>query len=89
MKTLIHIASIELELKTLSRILATLVFYCTTLVTAILFVRLAWQWPCLALTWEKLERELTPRYREISKTSLATRFKIVTVVVMLLALGEY
>ncbi|XP_025270622.1 gustatory receptor for sugar taste 64e-like isoform X2 [Camponotus floridanus] len=69
--------------------ITTFVFYITTLVTAVLFVRLAWQWPCLALTWEKLEYELTSRYREISKITLATRFKIVTIVVMLLALVEH
>ncbi|XP_070156538.1 gustatory receptor for sugar taste 64f isoform X2 [Polyergus mexicanus] len=69
--------------------MTTFVFYITSFVTAVLFVRLAWQWPCLALTWEKLERELASRYREISKTTLATRFKIVTVVVMLLALVEH
>ncbi|XP_029177346.1 gustatory receptor for sugar taste 64f-like isoform X2 [Nylanderia fulva] len=69
--------------------MTTFVFYFTSCVTGVLFVRLAWQWPCLALTWEKLERELAPRYRVISKTTLATRFKIVTVVVMLLALVEH
>jgi len=47
-----------------------------------LFVQLAMQLPCLTLTWEKLERKFT----SISKISLATRFKIVTAVVMLLAL---
>lgn len=67
---------------------ATLVFYATALVTAVMFVRLAMQWPCLVLTWEKLEREFTSKHRRISKTSLAARFKIVTIVVMSLALGE-
>ncbi|XP_011881612.1 PREDICTED: gustatory receptor for sugar taste 64f-like isoform X1 [Vollenhovia emeryi] len=69
--------------------MTTFVFYATALVTAVMFVRLAMQWPCLALTWEKLEREFTSRHRRISKTSLATRFKIVTAVVMLLALVEH
>ncbi|CAL1674850.1 unnamed protein product [Lasius platythorax] len=69
--------------------MTTFVFYATNLVTTVLFVRLARQWPCLTLTWEKLERELTSRYREISKTTLAVRFKIVTVVVMSLALVEH
>ncbi|XP_011689863.1 PREDICTED: gustatory receptor for sugar taste 64f-like isoform X2 [Wasmannia auropunctata] len=69
--------------------MTTFVFYATALVTAVLFVRLAMQWPCLALTWEKLEREFTSRHRRISKTTLATRFKIVTAVVMLLALVEH
>ncbi|XP_050444756.1 gustatory receptor for sugar taste 64f-like isoform X2 [Cataglyphis hispanica] len=73
----------------MSKSITTFVFYITSLVTAVLFVRLACQWPCLALTWEKLERELTSRYRKISKTTLATRFKIVTLVVMLLALVEH
>lgn len=59
------------------------------MVTAVMFVRLAMHWPCLALTWEKLEREFTSRHRRVSKTTLATRFKIVTAVVMLLALGEF
>ncbi|XP_039303812.1 gustatory receptor for sugar taste 64f isoform X2 [Solenopsis invicta] len=65
------------------------VFYATALVTAIQFVRLAMQWPCLALTWEKLEREFISRHRRISRTTLATRFKIITVIVMLLALVEH
>ncbi|XP_032670842.1 gustatory receptor for sugar taste 64f-like isoform X1 [Odontomachus brunneus] len=65
------------------------VFYATSLVTAVLFLRLARQWPCLALTWEKLEREFTSRHRRISRTTLATRFKIVTAIVMLLALVEH
>ncbi|XP_028050888.1 gustatory receptor for sugar taste 64f isoform X2 [Monomorium pharaonis] len=69
--------------------MTTFVFYATAMATAIMFVRLAMQWPCLALTWEKLEREFTSRHRRISKTTLATRFKIVTVVVMLLALVEH
>jgi len=59
------------------------------MVTAVLFARLAMHWPCLALTWEKLEREFTSRNRRVSRTTLATRFKIVTVVVMLLAFGEF
>ncbi|XP_011340011.1 gustatory receptor for sugar taste 64f isoform X2 [Ooceraea biroi] len=69
--------------------MTTFVFYVTSMVTAILFVRLAMQWPCLALTWEKLEREFTSRHRQVSKTTLRTRFKIVTAVVMLLALVEH
>ncbi|XP_070515636.1 gustatory receptor 5a for trehalose isoform X2 [Cardiocondyla obscurior] len=69
--------------------MTTFVFYATALVTAIMFIRLAMQWPCLARTWEKLEREFTSRHRRISKTTLATRFKIVTTVVMLLALVEH
>ncbi|XP_011149359.2 gustatory receptor for sugar taste 64f isoform X2 [Harpegnathos saltator] len=69
--------------------MTTFVFYATTLVTAVLFVRLARQWPCLALTWEKLEREFTSRHRRVSRTTLAARFKIVTAVVMLLALVEH
>nr|XP_012217698.1 PREDICTED: gustatory receptor for sugar taste 64f-like [Linepithema humile] len=69
--------------------MTTFVFYATTLVTAVLFLQLARQWPCLALIWEKLEREFTSRHRRVSKTTLATRFKIVTAVVMLLALVEH
>ncbi|XP_011647786.1 gustatory receptor for sugar taste 64f-like isoform X1 [Pogonomyrmex barbatus] len=69
--------------------MTTFVFYATAVVTAVMFVRLAMQWPCLALTWEKLEREFTSRHRRISKTTLATRFKIVTTVVMLFALVEH
>ncbi|XP_011062452.1 PREDICTED: gustatory receptor 5a for trehalose-like [Acromyrmex echinatior] len=69
--------------------MTTFVFFLTTLITAVMFIRLAMHWPCLALTWEKLEREFTSKHRRISKTSLATRFKIVTFVVMLLAFGEH
>ncbi|XP_014475219.1 PREDICTED: gustatory receptor for sugar taste 64f-like isoform X7 [Dinoponera quadriceps] len=69
--------------------MTTFAFYATTLVTAVLFVQLARQWPCLALTWEKLEREFTSRHRRVSRTTLATRFKIVTTVVMLLASVEH
>jgi hypothetical protein len=68
---------------------ATFVFYVTSMVTAVLFARLAMHWPCLALTWERLEREFTSRNRRVSRTTLATRFKIVTAVVMLLALSEF
>lgn len=71
----------------LSGFSATFAFYATTLTTAILFLRLARQWPCLALSWEKLEREFTSRHRRVSRTTLATRFKIVTAVVMSVALG--
>ncbi|XP_018399230.1 PREDICTED: gustatory receptor for sugar taste 64f-like [Cyphomyrmex costatus] len=69
--------------------MTTFVFFATAMMTAVMFIRLAIHWPCLALTWEKLEREFTSRHRRISKTTLATRFKIVTFVVMLLALGEH
>ncbi|KAH0949288.1 Gr1 [Eciton burchellii] len=69
--------------------MTTFVFYVTSMVTAVLFARLAMHWPCLALTWERLEREFTSRNRRVSRTTLATRFKIVTAVVMLLALMEH
>jgi len=68
---------------------ATFVFYVTSMVTAALFTRLAMHWPCLALTWERLEREFTFRNRRVSRITLATRFKIVTAVVMMLALSEF
>ncbi|KAG7202791.1 hypothetical protein KM043_009958 [Ampulex compressa] len=69
--------------------MTSLVFYGTNLVAALLFLRLASQWPCLAITWEKLEREFTARHRKVSKTSLASRFKIMTAVVMAIALLEH
>jgi len=68
---------------------ATFVFYVTSMVTAALFTSLAMNWPCLALTWERLEREFTFRNRRVSRITLATRFKIVTAVVMMLALSEF
>ncbi|XP_067206637.1 gustatory receptor for sugar taste 64f-like [Linepithema humile] len=69
--------------------MTSFVFFATTLVTAVMFLQLARQWPCLASIWEKLEREFISRHQKVSKTTLATRFKIVTAVVMLLALVEH
>ncbi|KAF3421473.1 hypothetical protein E2986_03552 [Frieseomelitta varia] len=69
--------------------MTTLVFNGTNLIATFLFLRLAVQWPCLMVTWEKLEKELSYRHRKISKTSLAAKFKIVTTVVMMFALVEH
>ncbi|CAD1468635.1 unnamed protein product, partial [Heterotrigona itama] len=69
--------------------MTTLVFNGTNLIATFLFLRLAVQWPCLMVTWEKLEKELSHRHRKISKTSLAAKFKIVTMVVMMFALVEH
>ncbi|KOX78933.1 Putative gustatory receptor 64f [Melipona quadrifasciata] len=48
--------------------MTTLVFNGTNLIATFLFLRLAVQWPCLMVTWEKLEKELSYRHRKISKT---------------------
>ncbi|XP_066583619.1 gustatory receptor for sugar taste 64f-like isoform X2 [Prorops nasuta] len=72
-----------------SRRTTSLVFYAANIVTSLLFVRLARQWPCLMLTWEKLEGEFSSRHRKLSKRSLSSRFKIMTAFVMVLALIEH
>ncbi|CAL7948745.1 unnamed protein product [Xylocopa violacea] len=69
--------------------MTTFVFNGTNLIASFLFLKLAMQWPCLMLTWEKLEKELSHRHRKVSKTSLSTKFKIVTMVVMIFALVEH
>ncbi|XP_017755956.1 PREDICTED: gustatory receptor for sugar taste 64f-like [Eufriesea mexicana] len=69
--------------------MTTFVFNGTNLIASFLFLKLAMQWPSLMLTWEKVEKELSHRHRKISKTSLSTKFKIVTVVVMTFALIEH
>lgn len=61
-------------------------FVGTSFVTNILFLRLAMNWPIFASAWEKVERELAPRHRRISKYSLVTRFKIITAVIMVPAM---
>ncbi|XP_046825826.1 gustatory receptor 5a for trehalose-like isoform X2 [Vespa crabro] len=66
-----------------------LVFYGTSLIASLLFLKLAKLWPCLALTWEKVEREFMFRHRRISRISLAGRFKLTTAIVMILALVEH
>nr|QHN69203.1 gustatory receptor 5 [Sirex noctilio] len=67
----------------------SLVFFITTCITRVLFLRLARQWPCLELSWERMERELSSKYRRLSRVSLALKFKIMTVVIMVLALLEH
>ncbi|XP_043500327.1 gustatory receptor for sugar taste 64f-like [Polistes fuscatus] len=67
----------------------SLVFYGTSLLASLLFMKLAKLWPCLALTWEKLEREFMFRHRKVSRISLSGRFKLITAIVMILALIEH
>ncbi|XP_076378781.1 gustatory receptor for sugar taste 64f isoform X2 [Megalopta genalis] len=69
--------------------MTTFVFNGTNLIASFLFLKLAMQWPSLMLTWEKLEKEFSIRHRKVSKTSLSTKFKIVTVIVMIFALVEH
>ncbi|XP_076392796.1 gustatory receptor 5a for trehalose isoform X6 [Megachile rotundata] len=69
--------------------MTTFVFNGTNLIASFLFLKLAMQWPCLMVTWEKLEKELSTRHRKLSKTTLSTKFKIVTIVVMIFALVEH
>ncbi|CAK9814288.1 Gustatory receptor for sugar taste 64f [Anthophora quadrimaculata] len=69
--------------------MTTFVFNGTNLIASFLFLKLAMQWPCLMATWEKLEKELSHRHKKVSKTSLAAKFKIVTMVVMIFALVEH
>lgn len=58
------------------------------MIASLLFLKLSIQWPCLMVTWEKLEKELSHRHRKISRITLATKFSIVTIVVMMIALGK-
>ncbi|XP_043675729.1 gustatory receptor 5a for trehalose-like [Vespula pensylvanica] len=67
----------------------SLVFYGTSLIASLLFLKLAKLWPCLALTWEKIEREFMFRHRRVSRISLAGRFKLITAIVMTLAMIEH
>ncbi|XP_078034005.1 gustatory receptor for sugar taste 64f isoform X2 [Augochlora pura] len=69
--------------------MTTFVFNGTNLIASFLFLKLAIQWPSLMLTWEKLEKEFSTRYRKVSKRSLSTKFKIVTIIVMIFALVEH
>ncbi|XP_076665648.1 gustatory receptor 5a for trehalose [Andrena cerasifolii] len=69
--------------------MTTLVFNGTNLIASFLFLKLATEWPCLMLTWEKLEKELSNRHRSVSKMSLSTKFKLVTTVVIIIALVEH
>jgi hypothetical protein len=67
-----------------------LVFFLTAGITALLFLKLARQWPDFAISWEKMERQLTARHNphRIISLNLALKFKIMSIVVMLLALGK-
>ncbi|KZC11436.1 Putative gustatory receptor 64f [Dufourea novaeangliae] len=69
--------------------MTTFVFNGTNIIASILFLRLAMQWPALMLTWEKLEKEFSLKHRKVSKTSLSSKFKIVTIIVMIFALVEH
>ncbi|XP_068986732.1 gustatory receptor for sugar taste 64f-like isoform X1 [Bombus flavifrons] len=69
--------------------MTTFVFNGTNLIASLLFLKLSIQWPCLMVTWEKLEKELSHRHRKISRITLATKFSIVTIVVMMIALVEH
>ncbi|XP_012345927.1 gustatory receptor for sugar taste 64f-like isoform X1 [Apis florea] len=69
--------------------MTTFVFNGTNLIASFLFLKLAMRWPCLMVTWEKLEKELSQRHRKISKISLSMKFKIVTIIVMTFALVEH
>ena len=61
----------------------------TTMMTSILFLKLAKKWPNLATSWQTMERELVTRYpRNKSKITLALRFKIISGIIMTLAFGK-
>ncbi|RLZ02213.1 Gustatory receptor 1 [Cephus cinctus] len=66
-----------------------IVFFGSTCIASLLFLRLAKHWPCLSMAWEEVERELSSRYRRTSKISLAFKFRLMTVTVMTLALFEH
>ncbi|XP_031833945.1 gustatory receptor for sugar taste 64f isoform X2 [Nomia melanderi] len=65
------------------------VFNGTNFIATLLFLKLAMKWPSLMLTWEKLEKEFSNRHRKVSKRSLSAKFKIITIVVMIIALVEH
>ncbi|XP_053986400.1 gustatory receptor for sugar taste 64f-like [Hylaeus volcanicus] len=69
--------------------MTNLVFNGTNLIASFLFLKLATQWPCLMLTWEKLEKEFSNKHRKVSRLSLSTKFKMVTITVVILALVEH
>ncbi|XP_031780266.1 gustatory receptor for sugar taste 64f isoform X3 [Nasonia vitripennis] len=70
---------------------SNLVFSLTAGITTLLFLKLARQWPSFAVSWENMERELATRHnpRRSSGINLATKFKILSVVVMVFALVEH
>ncbi|XP_043464385.1 gustatory receptor for sugar taste 64f isoform X3 [Leptopilina heterotoma] len=66
------------------------VFFATTGVTTLLLLKLARKWPEFSVTWQNMEQELsTRRNRRISKYSLAAKFKIITLIIMMLAALEH
>ncbi|XP_034176735.1 gustatory receptor for sugar taste 64f [Osmia lignaria lignaria] len=73
----------------LSTKMTNLVFNGTNLIATFLFLKLAMQWPSLMITWDKLEKELSTRHRKLSNTTLSAKFKIITIVVMIVALVEH
>ncbi|XP_023290777.1 gustatory receptor 5a for trehalose [Orussus abietinus] len=64
------------------------VFFGTSCMTTLLFLQLATRWPSFVLAWNKFERERTSP-RNVSRISLALRFRILTVVIMGLAFVEH
>ncbi|XP_058803339.1 gustatory receptor for sugar taste 64e-like isoform X2 [Phymastichus coffea] len=70
---------------------SNLVFALTAGTTNLLFLKLARQWPSFAVSWENMERELAARHspHRQSSLNLALKFKILSAVVMVLALVEH
>ena len=65
-------------------------FFFTAAITALLFLKLARQWPKFSISWESMERELAARHgsRRNEALNLSAKFKILSIVVMVLALGK-
>lgn len=53
-------------------------------------MKLARDWPDFAVSWENMERELVARHnpRRPNAVNLALKFKILSIVIMSLALGK-
>ncbi|XP_023246190.1 gustatory receptor for sugar taste 64f-like [Copidosoma floridanum] len=70
---------------------SNLVFFFTAGITVLLFLKLSRQWPSFAVSWENMERELAARHnsRRLNAISLILKFKILSAVVMILALVEH
>ncbi|KAJ8676536.1 hypothetical protein QAD02_012323 [Eretmocerus hayati] len=68
-----------------------LVFSLTATLGTVLLLKLAQQWPKLMASWEKVEKELNSKVtdHQTKPTNLATRFKLLTLGAMFLALSEH
>lgn len=64
-------------------------FYTSIFLIAIIFFRMARNWPQLMQRWQQVERALPQQRSEMERSWLAQRIRMVMLVAITCSLGEY